>query len=78
MFLFLEEGIFVITEQTDLCDYCCNRFEKSKLIDICIDGRNINTYCHDCWDSRIRNVVMKLMKQYEEARKKYANHLQGK
>ncbi|MBA2873163.1 hypothetical protein HNQ85_003501 [Anoxybacillus calidus] len=64
--------------KTDLCDYCCERFERSELIDICIDGRNFNTYCHDCWDSRIRNVVMKLMKQYEEASKKYANHLQGK
>jgi hypothetical protein len=60
------------TEKTDLCDYCCERFEKSELIDITIEREFINTYCRECWDSHIRDVVMKLMRQYEEARKKYA------
>ncbi|MBA2870233.1 cell division protein ZapA (FtsZ GTPase activity inhibitor) [Anoxybacillus calidus] len=59
-------------ETADMCDYCCNLFEKSELIDITIDGRDINTYCRECWDSHIRDVVIKLTDQYEEARKKYA------
>ncbi|WP_027407732.1 hypothetical protein [Anoxybacteroides tepidamans] len=62
----------MIIETTRMCDYCCNLFEKSELIDICIDGHNIHTYCRECWDSRIRDVIIKLTNRYEEARKKYA------
>ena len=58
--------------KTDMCDYCYKLLEKSELIDITIDGLNINTYCHECWDSHIRNVVIELTKRYEESCKKYA------
>jgi len=56
----------------NVCDYCLASLNKSNTIEIKIERHFINRYCRDCWDSRIRDVIIELQKRYEEANKKYA------